>query len=297
MTDEPSITPNASTSEPQVSIPFREFLETVHPSVTKTVTGLWRNQKYGGGGVPSAARPVMSTPDLRLHCQKCDGERTFRALNDDPNLKSEPATTTLFVGYRCGDCHERLKFFSLRIIKREGGGGSAYKFGEEPPFGVPVPKKLLRLFGSDSQNFLKGRQCENQGLGVGAFAYYRRVVENHKNEIFNEISRVCETLKAPRELVEQLRDAKNEVSFAGAVDKIKVGLPQGLLINGHNPLIALHTALSVGLHNDSDEECLGAANAVRLVLTDMVEKMSLLRQDNVELHKAVQLLISKKGDV
>jgi hypothetical protein len=36
-------------------------------------------------------------------------------------------------------------------------------------------------------------------------------------------------------------------------------------------------------------------SAVRLVLTDLVEKMSLLRQDKAELNKAVQLLLSKKG--
>ena len=38
---------------------------------------------------------------------------------------------------------------------------------------------------------------------------------------------------------------------------------------------ALHGALSVGLHNDSDKECLESANAVRLVLTDLTEKISI----------------------
>ena len=150
-------------------------------------------------------------------------------------------------------------------------------------------------FGDDRQNFLKGRQCENQGLGVGAFAYYRRVVENHKNEILEEIIRVCETVDAPQELIEQLRAAESEVSFTTAIDKIKTALPQGLLIRGHNPLLALHNALSVGLHNESDAKCLEAARDVRLVLTDLIEKMSLLRQDNSELHSAVQRLIAMKG--
>jgi hypothetical protein len=188
--------------------------------------------------------------------------------------------------------------FSLLIIRDEGGGtGAAYKFGEKPAFGVPVPKKLLRLFGSDSQYFLKGRQCENQGLGVGAFAYYRRVVENHKNEILDEIIRVCKTVNAPQSLIEELDNAKKEVSFTAAIDQIKSALPQGLMIHGENPLLALHGALSVGLHNDGDDECLRLAHAVRLVLTDLVERMSILRQENRELHSAVQHLIAKKGGV
>ena len=41
----------------------------------------------------------------------------------------------------------------------------------------------MKLVGPDRDDFLKGRRCENQGLGVGAFIYYRRVVENQKNRI------------------------------------------------------------------------------------------------------------------
>jgi hypothetical protein len=111
---------------------------------------------------------------------------------------------------------------------------------------------VLRLFGEDRAIFLKGRQCENQGLGVGAFAYYRRVVENHKKEIFDAIIGVCETVDAPKELIEELGRAKKEISFTKAMEQIKTALPQGLLIGGHNPLLALHGALSVGLHDESD---------------------------------------------
>ncbi len=121
------------------------------------------------------------------------------------------------------------------------------------------------------------------------------MVENHKNDILDAIIAVCETVNAPQSLIEELNSAKMEISFTKAMEQIKTALPQGLLINGHDPLAALHGALSVGLHNDSDEECLASANAVRLVLTDLTEKISFLRQDNRELHSAVQHLIAKKG--
>ena len=54
--------------------------------------------------------------------------------------------------------------------------GTCYKFGEDPPYGQPVSPKLLRLIQPDSDMFLQGRRSENQGLGIGAFTYYRRVV-------------------------------------------------------------------------------------------------------------------------
>jgi hypothetical protein len=102
---------------------------------------------------------------------------------------------------------------------------------------------------------------------------------------------------APQELIAELDGAKSEILFSKSVDHIKMALPQGLLINGQNPLLVLHRALSVGLHNETDEECLQAASAVRLVLSDLVEKMSVLRQDNKELHTAVSYLMAKKGEL
>lgn len=106
---------------------------------------------------------------------------------------------------------------------------------------------------------------------------------------------VCETVGAPRELVEELNNANREVSFKKAMGQIKTALPQGLLIDGHNHLLASHHALSIGLHNESDAKCLEAAHDVRFVLTDLIERMSLLGQDNRELKNAVQRLAAKKG--
>lgn len=68
------------------------------------------------------------------------------------------------------------------------------KFLEIPQFGSPTRNRLLRLFGSDGNVFLKGRQCENHGLGIGAFSYYRRVVENHKDQLFDEIIKVAKKI-------------------------------------------------------------------------------------------------------
>jgi len=121
------------------------------------------------------------------------------------------------------------------------------------------------------------------------------VVEKHRNDIFDEIIKVCNTLGGSADLVADLEVAKNERQFTTSVEKIKSALPQGLLVNGHNPLLALHGALSIGLHSESDQDCLQAAKDVRVVLADLVEKMSTLKQDNVELNSAVQRLLQRKA--
>ena len=255
--------------EEKALIPFKEFLERVHPSLESNVSGLWKSPL--ASLVLSGQAPIeLIRPDLRLHCERCEGERTFRCEAEKVLLRMESANTRV-ISYFCGDCREQEKSFSLSLIVNSHGSGIAFKYGEKPPFGVPVPNKLLRLFGDDRENFLKGRRCENQGLGVGAFAYYRRVVENRKNDIFEEIIRVCETVGAPRELVEELGGAKKEISFTKAMEQIKTALPEGLLIGGHNPLLALHNALSIHLHNESDAKCLESAHDIQLVLTDLIE--------------------------
>ena len=274
------------------SLSFKEFLERTPPATEVEVTGLWA-YKYAHrvGNVPS-----LTTPQLRLHCQTCEGVRTFRSEGAPPSVHSEPPVGSFFLNYTCGDCHKQHKRYSIFVrLAEEGDGGTAFKYGELPPFGIPVANAVLRLFGKEAPLFMKGRQCENLGFGVAAFAYYRRVVENHKNDIIEAIIKVCQTLNVDHELIAELKDAKSEISFQKSVEHIKAGIPQGLLINGHNPLEALHGALSVGLHNESDEECLAAASAVRLVLTDLTEKIASLRQENRELHGAVQLLLAKRS--
>lgn len=117
----------------------------------------------------------------------------------------------------------------------------------------------MNLMGGERDAYLKGRRCENQGLGIAAFAYYRRVVENQNAKIIGEILKVAEKLNADPALIEDLNAAKQETRFTEAVNRVKHGLPQVLLMNGHNPLTLLHTALSEGLHATSDEECLELA--------------------------------------
>ncbi|GGF05680.1 hypothetical protein [Hymenobacter cavernae] len=173
--------------------------------------------------------------------------------------------------------------------------GTAYKFGELPVFGPHISNKLLKMVGADRGLFFKGRTCENQGLGIVAFAYYRRVVENQKNRILNEIVKVAEKIGSEEETIKQLKQAIQETQFTKALTMIKAALPQSLLINGHNPLALLHSALSEGLHGHSDEECLELATSVRVVLSELSERLAQALKDDSEVSKALQNLISKKS--
>jgi hypothetical protein len=107
--------------------------------------------------------------------------------------------------------------------------------------------------------------------------------------------KVTKVISPNDELIKELEAAKNETQFSKAVESIKQGLPQSLLINGHNPLLLLHSALSEGVHEDDDLTCLELATGIRVVLIELAEKMGQALKDEAELAEAVKRLASKRN--
>jgi hypothetical protein len=196
--------------------------------------------------------------------------------------------------YGCRNCRKTVKKFAV-VIKGAAGTGHVQKLGEYPPFGPPTPPRVFKLIGEEYRElFLQGRRAENKGLGIGAYAYYRRIVEHQKGQIIDEIAKVAKKLGASPEVLQTFVDARTETQFATAIGKIKAGIPQSLLIDGHNPLTLLHTALSEGLHEQTDEECLALATTIRLVLTELADRISTALKEEANLKNAVGRLLNRK---
>lgn len=120
------------------------------------------------------------------------------------------------------------------------------------------------------------------------------MVENQKNRILDEIIKVAEKLRVSADVVASLKAAKAENQFAKALASVKDAVPQALLINGLNPLSLLHSALSDGLHDQTDEHCLGIASSVRVVLGELSERLSQALKDEAELNNAISKLMAVK---
>jgi hypothetical protein len=273
-------------------ITFAEFLESTPPSQLTKTTDLWKNERTPSGAV----RDQLLVPQLQLHCtsQTCNGPRFFRYMDGDRIFSFNSPELQTYITYLCSNCRQIRKMYSLLVVQKDGGSGECYKFGELPAYGPPTPARLIRLFGEDREIFLKGRQCENHGLGIGAFVYYRRVVENRKNRILDEIVRVSQKIGAPEHMLKTLEAAKEEIQFKKALASVKDAIPQALLIDGHNPLTMLHTALSDGLHQQNDERCLELAHDIRVVLIELAERMGQALKDEAELNAAIKRLTSVK---
>lgn len=279
-------TPSSKDQDSPVSV--RRFLETVPPGRLVAVQA----DVAINSAIVSISREL---PKVTLYCEQetCGGLRIFSSKDQ---LTIRRGKTSAFLNFSCRNCRQSVKTYAVSCIGAEGQQHiSLLKFGEYPAFGPPTPARVIKLVGPDKDYFLKGRRAENQDLGIAAFAYYRRVVENQKGRILDEIIRVSERLGASNDVLEDLRAARAETLFSKAVEAIKHGIPENLLIDGHNPLTLLHSALSEGLHAQTDEECLELATSIRVVLADLAERMGTALKDDAELANAVNRLFQAKA--
>jgi len=272
-----------------------EFLENTPPNQRIHISDL----VTVSGSAYNGFHYKIRTPEIQLHCQheRCNGTRFFRCISGDDNYINLKGFNFFYVTYICSNCQKVEKTFSLAAKVNDSGAaqGECYKFGELPTYGPPIASKLMKLIGPDREEFLKGRRCENQGLGVGSFIYYRRVVENQKDRILGEIIKVSKKLGASKTNLETLEKAVKETQFTKALDMVKNSIPESLLINGHSPIKLLHSALSEGVHALSDEECLELAGSVRIVLGELSERLSQALKDEAELTKALSTLMNKRS--
>jgi hypothetical protein len=283
----PSNSEDAASAAPAASSTrtFANFLESCGPDSAQRVSGLVRITPSG----PDA----VATPEIELHCENesCSGVRRFQCsaqelLSDGVNF--------VFLNYTCKNCDESGKTFAL-ALRRDGSTklGSVQKLGEIPPYGPPIPSRVMKLVGEDRELFLKGRRAELHGLGIGAFAYYRRVVEEQKGRIIEEIGKVAAKIRPSKETAELFAKAKAETQFTTAIEMIKAAIPEAVLIGGHNPLTLLHSALSEGLHAQTDEQCLELATSIRVVLTELAERISTALKEEAALKNALSRLLNR----
>ena len=274
-----------------------EFLESTPPNQLINISDLSKT-------IPSqfGSYNVVRTPQIQLHCshEKCDGVRFFRCVSGREIELESKDYKFFYATYRCSNCQQNEKTSALAARRDTSSKlnvgycqGDCLKFGELPAYGPPVSSKLIELIGPDRDAFLRGRTCENQGLGIGAFIYFRRVVENQKNRILGEIIKVSQKIGATEDKIQKLKAAVTETQFSKALDMAKGAMPESLLINGHSPIALLHSALSEGVHSLTDEECLELAGSVRVVLGELSDRLSQALKDEAELTKALSTLMNK----
>ena len=264
-------------------MPIKEFLET-YPLYRK-----WKTDK-----LPVVTNQLQK-PQINMPCIECRSNQTFVMTNEPSegqNYSNYPLEGLIFrARYLCVHCQNFERHFLLRIDENRQ---SITKVGQYPAWEVSGDPEIERLLGEHPSYYKRGLICESQGYGIGAFSYYRRIVEEIIDDLLQDVS----DLLSDKELEEYqaaLEQTKKTVVTQEKINLVKDLLPAILRPEGMNPLSALHSSLSEGLHAESDEICLEYAQAVREVLVFLVNQVAASRQSSREFTESMRRLLDKRG--
>jgi hypothetical protein len=267
---------------------WKEFLESTPAYVERKFENLFYDLTPGG---PDYAWGFHS-PRIQLHCEVDDGVRWC-----DPGIGNIGCADyqTLFLPYTCRDCGRWRKTFAVVLAPDSEAKPkvlTAIKLGEYPPFGSHLAKRLRdMLSNTDLELYRKGLRTEREGHGIGAAAYFRRVVDNQWRALVKKLRDAAEKLGTPPEKLKVFQEALAQSQFSAAVDMLKDAIPAKLLIlDGRNPLTLLYKPLSVQIHELTDEQCLQQAADIRVILNETFDNISRVLKDDETLKAAVTRL-------
>ncbi|KKN34844.1 hypothetical protein LCGC14_0789480 [marine sediment metagenome] len=255
----------------------------------------------------------MKDVNINMFCPNCKEPRTFRFLHKykhenkliirtgrlPPNRPVVPITpmspdlrenNIIQFNYICASCENYNRIFSLRVGKDRK---FIEKVGQYPPWDINIERDLKEILKNHSENYKKGKICESQSYGIGAFAYYRRIIEDIIGELLEAIQDLLigEELEKYQKALEGVKKTNNT---AEKISLVKDLLPPILKTEQFNPLKTIHDALSKGLHGRTDEECLEDADSIRTSLVFLVDAVLNRRKRQQEYTESMKKIIEKQ---
>jgi hypothetical protein len=262
-------------------------------------------KKYISDGINYWINRDLSKPAIHMFCKICDSGQTFNMTNEyyevDGVHDQVIAGQVVRSRYLCTSCKKSIRLFFIEfgkvVVKEEDKDVEKrymMKVGQNPPWDIEMDRELEKLLGGRVEYYKKGLICESQGYGIGAFSYFRRITE----EIINELLGSVEELLIGEDKTNYhnaLEEVKKTIVTQEKIELVKDLLPESLRPNGINPLSALHSALSEGLHAKSDEDCLEYADAVRNALVFLVNRLMRTKSENKNFTESMKKILHHKS--
>lgn len=167
--------------------------------------------------------------------------------------------------YTCRNCGENEAHYFF-IWQEQKSGAIFVKVGQYPALSIePSPELAKALGNEDTVLYKKALIDANYNHGLGAVAYFRRVLENKVNLILDLIAESLRNEQTETENLKHLEEVKNSRHVDKKIEFASKILPAHLKPGGHNPLDKLYAVASAGLHGESDDECVTIFNDARFV--------------------------------
>lgn len=279
-------------------MPNKLFLETYPLLKRFNFTVSYYNQKLEN----------LPMPAINMNCKICRSRQTFNMMNEywenEGTMKAEIWDKTTRLKYRCSACNNFEHIFFVEFIKKDENkddensyDGYMRKVGQNPPWEIKINKSLANLLGVYSELYKKGLTCESEGYGIGAYAYYRRIVEGIIDKLLDSIAELIESDENKEIYTVALASTKNAKDASHKIELVKDLLPVSLTPNGLNPLSIIYTSISEGIHTKTDGDCLELADSIRKSLIFLVEQIFNQKKTRSEFTESMKKLLTKKEKV
>jgi len=230
-----------------------------------------------------------STPGtISRDCRQCGKETTWKY---EGNLANSTGGSFKLLSYQCFNCRDDHVFFLIVELKN----GSFTKAGQFPRASVRIPDRVEKRLGASADFYRKALTSRNEGYGLAAVAYLRRVVEDKTNELIDVVADAAEAHSVPAGDVGKIRAAKNEKAYE---DKLKIAaqaIPEVLKPHGANPFQAMYDVLSIGIHTQSEEDCLQIADDIREIFDYLFDRLRTEIAERTTFVSKVKAIAGKRG--
>src|SRR5439155_26247749 len=135
--------------------------------------------------------------------------------------------------------------------------------------------------------FKKGLTSLTHGFGLGALAYFRRVVEDASAELIDLFADRAGA-DGDSETAQAIRAAEQNSRMEDRLKVASEALPPTLRPGGVNPLAVLYARYSRGIHGLSDEECLTVAQQLLFALQYIFENWKKQMEEAAQFRLTVQ---------
>jgi hypothetical protein len=261
-----------------------------------------KEEFYFKGSLYNNFKIIKYAQEVDSICLNCETQKTFKSNyqqgnvfiphggsnaleeNDLKEIKEE-------LSYSCVSCGLE-KIINVSYFKNKDCL-IIYKFGEYPQMDNEYhkDKNLEKFLEKDLDNYNKAIKSINEDLGVAAFNYLRRIIENNIMNLFelveadieNSSGEITEDFKIEKERIKtKLEKLGNYPPMSENIKIAQNAIPRHLYFGDQNPFSILYACLSEGVHSLEDQECLEQAEDVLACLAFLV---SSLYSRNLELEK------------
>ena len=163
------------------------------------------------------------------------------------------------------------------------------KVGAFPEIKVITDSIVTKYFSRETNTFYyKGLNALNQNFGIGAFAYFRRIIEKELINIISDIKSLPDSHSAEIETLLIKHNANPKISTI--YENVFEHLPNSLKTLGDNPIKLLYNQTSEGLHSLNEEVCLQKANSILQLLNFVIKKINEERSEIKSLRETIKSL-------